>query len=207
MLDGFPVFATTLAGEAARGGDVKQEWKQRHVRQSKYLLQVRFSSSSSFVASCVFALEPCSPQVVKCSDTQCCGRQRSSLARVIGGQFMPPPWPATHTPSLALALPSSPTGDFLPLFAALQLRSSDANAAFDLFCPSRRDAVAALTCPACGIYHGTARALRAHASVHPAAMAVAHDDSDEADDEAWPNTGPAVIRDLASWMPLPWEEA
>ena len=75
FIDGSPTVAEYVTqDEDATENDAhdliqqNEEWKMKHVKESKYLLQIR-----------------------KCDDLNCCSAKRSSLIKVIKDGFLPPP--------------------------------------------------------------------------------------------------------------------
>ena len=83
FIDGCPTVAEFVSKEEdATETDVKnlirqnEEWHLKHIKESKYLLQIR-----------------------KCDDLSCCSVKRSSLFRVIKDGFIPPPIPIQQTKS------------------------------------------------------------------------------------------------------------
>ena len=81
FIDGCPTVAEFVSEEEdATESDTNnlirqnEEWHLKHIKESKYLLQIR-----------------------KCDDLSCCSVKRSSLFRVIKDGFIPPPIPIQQT--------------------------------------------------------------------------------------------------------------
>ena len=126
---------------------VAQEWIDRHMCQSRYLLQI-----------------------VRCNDLTCCTTSRTNYAEVLRGKFIPPPIPLKVDRA---GLKVHGEGKFWGLFQNLWLAHTTNTKVFDTHCPKmnvikHQSGVSELNrrvCPRCGKYYPTLKALKANRSV------------------------------------------
>ena len=107
VIDNYPVVAKWTPPEEPGSAidSVDQEWIDRHVCQSRYLLQI-----------------------VRCDDLTCCTTSRTKYADVLGGKFIPPPIPLKAGPKVG-------EGKFGGLFQNLWLAHTTNTRVFDTHCP------------------------------------------------------------------------
>ena len=153
FVDGCPTVAEYVTKEEdATENDAKdliqpnEEWHLKHVKESKYLLQIR-----------------------KCDDLNCCSSKRSSLFRVIKDGFLPPPIPIQHTETGLCYKESSTelsnentTDQYLSLFQNLMMGSDmlpqiahqtyPLEIPYDYSCPSLNSTLSETTCSISGRY-------------------------------------------------------
>ena len=128
-----------------------QEWMAKHVRESQYLLQI-----------------------VKCSNTSCCGTRRSSLFLFLPDGFLPPPLPVTQDRDGIKYGEAEETSKFLPLFANLAISKSilpsraiakyPKGVPYDFACPKLQNELPKRICPKCGCYFATIKSKTHHIS-------------------------------------------
>ena len=128
-----------------------EEWHLKHVKESKYLLQIR-----------------------KCDDLSCCSVKRSSLFRVIKDGFIPPPIPIQQTKNglqySDQSVSSSPieleieskSEEYISLFQNLTIGSAmlpqiahqafPLEIPFDYSCPTMKSKLNETTCVTSGRY-------------------------------------------------------
>ena len=147
-IDDHPVIAKyiTPRGEAPLPTKMSPEWKQGHVRESQYMLQV-----------------------VKCSNRACCSAPRSSYFSLLNQRFIPGPLPLEQTndglrvnigdgkfPSLFVRLVIS--NDIFPRSAS----SYGDELPYDFACPSMQKSLRQRVCKKCGLYHASVKSLNSH---------------------------------------------
>ena len=174
FIDGSPTVAEYVTPEEdAAEADVNnlicqnEDWYLKHVKESKYLLQIR-----------------------KCDDLNCCSAKRSSLFRVIKDGFLPPPIPIHQTKSglsyydnqslssSSLELENdNMTNQFLSLFQNLTMGSRmlpeiahqtfPLEIPFDYSCPSMASRLLETTCISSGRYFASRSSFASHSpSIH-----------------------------------------
>ena len=152
------------------------EWRFKHVRESKYLLQIS-----------------------KCDDKNCCSARRSSLFHILKEGFLPPPIPIKQTrnglsymdhPSTSgyhsLGKGLSSDGQYLSLFQNISMGAKmlpelahqkfPHEIPFDFSCPSVKTRLSSQTCELCCRYFGSLASMSAH-------FASAHHDCEDAANE------------------------
>lgn len=132
-------------------------WFANHVRTSQYFTQI-----------------------VKCVDTACCSRPRSSYFSLIPSRFLPPPIPI-HQSEEGLKAPESRADQenhrFPSLFVSLALKWEDLlprstrsfkQLPFDLYCPSVQKTLVERICKVCHVYFASKVMLQKHFVLHKA---------------------------------------
>lgn len=96
-----------------------EQWKQRHVRQSQYLLQI-----------------------VKCGNASCCEPARTNIREFFKQQFLPAPIPIIQTPAgPKIGRVDDTNSHFLDLSSRIALSSMLGHPikCFDTYCPSSQE--------------------------------------------------------------------
>ena len=156
VIDGHRVHCEPLrAGCEIDLGEVDPEWASRHVRQSRYSIQI-----------------------VKCADTDCCPGFATNWMDVFQSRFIPAPavykycsaGRVAEEPRLVFEKPNeykyAPLKD--RLIKQLCPREADKYAVvpFDLYCPSMVDKLKKGICTHCNSYWPSQAAMKRHAKCH-----------------------------------------
>lgn len=121
------------------------KWRDRHVIQSQYLLQI-----------------------LKCAEEGCCKRRRSSLFKFLPEKGLPPPVPLEQTKDgLKISADLKENESFMALFPSLALGEKHKTEmiakllTYDTFCPSVQSKLEDRTC-VCGRYFSSMSSLKDH---------------------------------------------
>jgi hypothetical protein len=158
-IDGFSTFAEYIDPESSELDDEillkkDEQWFCVHVRTSQYFTQI-----------------------VKCMDTKCCMKPRSSYFSVITDRFLPPPIPLDQSSD---GLKANERADreshiFPSLFVSKTINWSDIlpkstrsfkSLPYDLYCPSVQSELLDRTCKVCNIYFASKVMLKKHFVLH-----------------------------------------
>lgn len=162
-----------------------EQWKQRHVRQSQYLLQI-----------------------VKCGNASCCQPPRTNIHDIFKQQFLPPPIPIIRTSTgPKIGRVEDTDSHFLDLSSRIACASllSHPMKCFDTYCPSSQPKIKgnSYTCEVCANYFVTKSALSSHKKIHTTADDVPFFDEEEDNHEADQcciDDEIEVIDDLDKWF-------
>ena len=162
IIDNFPVVAEYQSpGKTVEFKSVDQIWIDKHVRQSRYLLQI-----------------------VKCKNLKCCKVSRTNYETIIGGRFLPAPVPVKRTTKGPVVHTG---GSFGSLWQNINLARVTNTKVFDTFCPKMnhikhhtgKTELQRRICSRCNIYYPTLAALKPHIAV--CSFEVLHEDNDDLD--------------------------
>lgn len=148
VIDGHPVVSEYISNTHHQPLiDKCQQWRQHHVRESQYMLQI-----------------------IKCSDTSCCSSPRSSYFSLVKDRFLPPPMPLVQSADGLVA--DITRQQFAPLFVTIQLgnaalparalRNYSKGIPYDYGCPSLQDELPKRLCQKCGHYTASVVSLNKH---------------------------------------------
>ena len=123
-----------------------QHWRQQHVRESQYMLQI-----------------------TKCKELSCCSQPRSSYFSLVKDRFLPPPMPLAQSDDGLVS--DIEKQQFASLFVTIQLGSNVLPARalrnypkgipYDYGCPSLQEELTKRICQ-CGLYTATVISLTKH---------------------------------------------
>jgi hypothetical protein len=190
----FFIVYTGTSIENASYDFLTEVWKQRHVRQSQYLLQI-----------------------VKCEDIECCKPVRSNIREYLKDQFIPPPIPLIKTnQGINLGSIDDKNGRFLDLATRLNCNFLLDNPikCFDKFCPSVQSRINDPTyrCEKCGGYFVTKIMQKLHKQVH-IRRSENHStsiedllDEENVIEEQVVEDGIYMIEDISAWFTSPFSE-
>ncbi|KAF2897607.1 hypothetical protein ILUMI_08576 [Ignelater luminosus] len=187
VIDGFEVIAqyvppaSTAASESTEANDVL--WRDRHILQSKYCLQV-----------------------VKCQDESCCSPMISRLRLYLEDGFLPAPVMFRHgLYGLEACSQENMDGRFLDISQRLQ------NASLvpvkpcpnDYYCPSVIPELQKLICPVCKKYFFRKASLTKHGKIHKNLATIFELAEEEIETEVVSSIdegGVQIIEDMEAWM-------
>ncbi|KAF2893944.1 hypothetical protein ILUMI_12233 [Ignelater luminosus] len=193
VIDGFEVIAqyvppaSTAASESTEGNDVL--WRDRHILQSKYCLQV-----------------------VKCQDESCCSPMISRLRLYLEDGFLPAPVMFRHgLYGLEACSQENMDGRFLDISQRLQ------NASLvpvkpcpnDYYCPSVIPELQKLICPVCKKYFFRKASLTKHGKIHKNLATIFELAEEEIETEVVSSIdegGVQIIEDMEAWMQPIYED-
>lgn len=159
-IDGFPTVAEYIDPENSELNNEfllkkDQQWLSNHVRSSQYFTQI-----------------------VKCTDTECFMKPRSSYFSIKTDRFFPPPIPLSQIPD-GLKAPDRSDREshiFPSLFVSKTMKWDDNTLPkstrsfkvlpYDLYCPSVQSDLIDRTCKVCSIYFASKVMLKKHFVVH-----------------------------------------
>ena len=145
MIDSHPVKAVYISDEKLTSpSEINSVWYSNHVRESQYFLQI-----------------------VKCTNTKCCGTFKSSLLKILPDRFLPPPIKIKQSSTGLQIASQSDSEEFIDIFIrrAININIVDKNFVkipYDYFCPSVISQLKDRTCKKCGLYHSSKKSLVKH---------------------------------------------
>ena len=153
------VIAEYVENEQCYQDDVDELWVSQHCRISQYM------------------------QIVKCSDSDCCGEMRSVWKDVFPNRFLPAPVKMHGTqagPQVPLRNKEKASDTFPNLDMRVLLNKIDGipSMPHDRYCPSVQKNLERRVCPQCGIYYPSIAALKQHQRGAPCAYDSNDDERD-----------------------------
>lgn len=177
----------TFSGQTIEDEDfsfLTEAWKQRHVKQSQYLMQI-----------------------VKCANIDCCKPVRTNIRDFLKDQFLPAPIPLVRsTQGLKLGKLEDKNAHFYDLSTRItcEFLLDYPMKCYDKYCPSTQHKLTDpdFTCTVCGDYFVTKVAAKSHKKVHSRTQI---SNCDEEEDELVSggiveDDGIFFIEDMMEWL-------
>lgn len=150
VIDNYSVIAEFIdEGPSTITRHVENEWRDKHVMESQYLLQI-----------------------VKCNDRTCCSIPRSSYFNIMQ-RFLPAPLPLTNRPGEGLRVELN-SDEYVSVYQRLALKEdvlpplarTYPTLPYDFACPSVQPMLNRRTCTQCKKYFASIKSLKSHKFSH-----------------------------------------